>query len=565
MGEVLFAFESCMPCSGVVPNPRPSHFLPALACRCLFRVFWHRSIGFIRFTYYQEGTCRTTYLSVCQDQELFSLIHGNKGRRTEGECPSMYINSELRQGKHHHGRLFRMFSCRSLGSNLRHSLPFSATSRACATVKIRRVSHSYRGRDAASVPQGGDLSNHGTMSPHPTPSSSPLEHNLNKDKNACAKLSLHQRKHDFQLDEMQQPSRVNNQRENPIQSMHHKSFEFLKEQTQELISDNSSSKRGLTSYQIVNDWLQLLPMLSDRLRHEGTRLADVAVRESLRKYPDPSVLQLALEIIREWTRERDAEKGNSLLDYLDKEYGHLTDPNIVRDISLAYATVITAWANDTTDPDSLQRALHLFERSKTKSLEVHNAVLNAYGNRGMASEATKFLHDMQSRDTVVNPNVISFSIVMKAWTRSQQPDAQVHIDQMFDQLKELYEAQGCPVHLMPNDVTYAIAMTLAPPRRATALLQEMKSMYESTRNELVAPNVSHYIVVMKSWAKAGKPHEAKRLLAELISSYSSGNEKLRPMYEVSAEYSKMVAASNSLAMRTMYSALDTNPLSNSAL
>ena len=82
-------------------------------------------------------------------------------------------------------------------------------------------------------------------------------------------------------------------------------------------------------------------------------------------------------------------------------------------------------------------------------------------------------------------------------------------------------------------VMFAIAMTLAPPERATALLQEMCSMYEANRNEQLAPTVGHYMLAMRSWAKAGNPQEAERLLGELTSAYRGGNDKLQPGHEVS--------------------------------
>jgi pentatricopeptide repeat protein len=309
-----------------------------------------------------------------------------------------------------------------------------------------------------------------------------------------------------------------------------KTFDFLKEVTDNLFNDGFQT--DWTAQQLVSEWLLILPTLSGRQQKDALRLADTSARDMLKGPRDVAFAQRTLELIRAWTRVGDAQSANSLLECLVESYGHLDDPTIVNDIALAYSSVITAWGNDASGEDSLANALTLFEKMKNPPVEAYNGVLNAYGNRGLAVEANKFFRGMQAT-ALVRPDSISFGTLMKAWTRSQNQDAQKHIDNLFEELKELYDAERRPNHLMPNGVMFAIVMTLASPERATALLQEMCSMYESSRNEQLAPTVGHYMLAMRSWAKAGNPQEAERLLGELTSAYRGGNDKLQPGHEVS--------------------------------
>lgn len=310
-----------------------------------------------------------------------------------------------------------------------------------------------------------------------------------------------------------------------------KTFDFLKEKTDKLFKNSSIA--DWTAQQLVTEWLRLLPTLSLRKQRDAIRLADIAARDMIQGPPDGAFAQRTLELIRAWTRVGDAERANSLLDCLVEGYGHAEEPSVVHDIALAYCSVITAWGNDNGGEDSVARALALFQKMDYRPVEAYNGVLNVHGNRGQAMEATKFFRDMQANATV-RPDAISFGTLMKAWSRSGNLDAQKHIDNLFEELKETHQAEGCPLDLMPNEITFAIAMTLAPPERATALLQEMCAMYEASRNPRVAPHVRHYMLAMRSWAKTGNPHEAERLLEELTSAYyRGGNEKLRPGHEVS--------------------------------
>jgi pentatricopeptide repeat protein len=342
--------------------------------------------------------------------------------------------------------------------------------------------------------------------------------------------------------------------EKGVNRIHAKTFDFLKEVTDILFKDGS--KTDWTSQQLVSEWLRLLPTLSGGQQRDALRLADISARDMIQGPREIAFAQRTLELIRAWTRVGDASSANSLLECLVEAYGQLDEPTIVHDIALAYSSVITAWGNDRSDEGSLARAITLFKTMENPPVEAYNGVLNAYGNRGLAIEATKFFRDMQANSSV-RADSISFGTLMKAWTRSQSQDAQHHIDNLLEELKELYEAEGCPIHLMPNAVMFAIAMTLAPPERATALLQEMCSMYEANRIEQLAPNVGHYMLAMRSWAKAGNPQEAERLLGELTSAYRGGNDRLQPGHEVSIRDSISIRCSV-LDIKLTYNAQNAN-------
>jgi pentatricopeptide repeat protein len=349
----------------------------------------------------------------------------------------------------------------------------------------------------------------------------------------------------------QQQQQQNRTKENPSV----KEFHDLKAKTERRLNQYKNNKsldvsmHSLVVQQLLDEWVGLVPKLSERQQPRLLRNAaeyadslarsvlDVNTSNSEEAQPERSHMDIAqkiMETIRTWVKLGDAQKAESLLERL-VEIFEQTDKcgTAHRPLGLAYASVIDAWSKDTNSDKALARALYWFNKLDDPPMEAYNSMLNAYGNRGLAIEATKFLRDMQGKKHF-EPCVISFATVMKAWVRSKRWDTQKNIDKLLEELKKTYEAQGRPSRLMPNAVVYGTAMSLASPERGQALLQEIQEWYERTGNPRLAPTARHhYMRVMKSWAKAGNPKQAERLLMELLQAYQAGNENLRPGYQVS--------------------------------
>jgi Pentatricopeptide repeat domain/PPR repeat len=70
----------------------------------------------------------------------------------------------------------------------------------------------------------------------------------------------------------------------------------------------------------------------------------------------------------------------------------------------------------------LSRAESILLRMKQRCMRPYRRLMEAYGNRDRADQATRLLHKIL-HDTHVEPDLQMFNIVIDAWTKSSQPDS----------------------------------------------------------------------------------------------------------------------------------------------
>lgn len=341
-------------------------------------------------------------------------------------------------------------------------------------------------------------------------------------------------------------------------------YNFFKDASENILNDRSQG--GMDIQQLLIGWVQIMPNLynhkESHLMRDAANYADLVARKVMtgisnsHKVPSDNrsirISTCVKETIRAWTKLEDARKAESLLECLLEAFAEATHPEVTTQLDHACASVISAWSKDRSDSNSLARALYWFDKRDNVSTIAYNSVLNAYANRGMATEATDFFRNMQSKRNA-QPDAVTFSTVMKAIVNSNRRDRQENVDKLLEELKETYEAHGCPPRLEPNAVIYGTAMTLAPPERATALLRELQAWYERTGKEDQEPTARHYMLALRSCAKAGRAKETEQLFLELMQGFEAGNDKLLPTYQVSSDTRSVIRHLCSLNMFTKLS------------
>jgi pentatricopeptide repeat protein len=323
-------------------------------------------------------------------------------------------------------------------------------------------------------------------------------------------------------------------------------YNFFKDVSENILNDRAHG--GMDIQQLLIGWVQLMPNLYDleesHLIRDAATYTDLVARKVMTDISNspnvPSdersirITTDVKEMIRTWTRLEDAQKAESLLECLLETFAEVKHPEVTAELDFACASVISAWSKDKADSNSLARALYWFDKRDNVPTIGYNSLLNAYANKGMAIEAIDFFRNMQT-NRKAEPDAVTFSTVMKALVISNRRDVQENVDKLLEELKETYEAQGCPPKLEPNAVIYGTVMTRAPPERATALLRELQAWYERTGKMDQEPTARHYMLAMRSCARAGRSRETEQLFLELLKGFQAGNEKLLPTYQVSPD------------------------------
>jgi pentatricopeptide repeat protein len=317
-------------------------------------------------------------------------------------------------------------------------------------------------------------------------------------------------------------------------------YRSLEESTEkQLFLKNPERMDRFVLRQLLKDWLWFFRSLASdekefrpKIAYNAELLARKILTEKELGNQGPDCPEELCSTIRILSKIDEPKKAENLLQMLE-------DTNAVNLLSLlqkelAYSSVIQAWSQK-GDNFSFHRARHWFQKIENPPLQAYNSILNAYANRGKAHEAGNLFLQMQKSENVM-PSAISYCIVMKAWVRSNRRDAQEMVENLLEELKFAYISQGCPPSLLPNGVVYGVAMSLASAKRATSLLQELCDSYQLIKIPELTPTILHYMIAMKAWAKDGKPHEAERLLMEMKNAYESGNDTLRPEYQVRIPY-----------------------------
>jgi pentatricopeptide repeat protein len=212
----------------------------------------------------------------------------------------------------------------------------------------------------------------------------------------------------------------------------------------------------------------------------------------------------------------------------------------------SYSSLINCWAKSNREaaPDAAQKLLLTMKQQYLAGEEsylrpntiAYSAVISALARAGQAEGAEALLEEMDSDyldgNDSCKPNVLSFSVVWDAWSKSESPDAPQHAESILERMTQQH-AWGA-LDTKPNTVSYntmincwAKSNRKDAPDAAQKLLLRMKQQYNAG-DESVRPNSTiTYSAVISVFARAGQAERAEALLEEMYSDYLDGNDSCK--------------------------------------
>jgi pentatricopeptide repeat protein len=170
-----------------------------------------------------------------------------------------------------------------------------------------------------------------------------------------------------------------------------------------------------------------------------------------------------------------------------------------------------------------------------------NCLLDVFANSGKADEAEALLWQFYQKhleDPRNNPqpNIISFTTVLKAWSRSASPEAGDKIMSLFTQLQELSDDSGWD-HCQPDLVTYVTVMIFwansrlkGAASRAEAILRSMQEskLNAASGDSRLPPDTVCWNTVINAYAKEGNAEKCEALFTEMWEGYQKGEHGAKP-------------------------------------
>jgi len=185
----------------------------------------------------------------------------------------------------------------------------------------------------------------------------------------------------------------------------------------------------------------------------------------------------------------------------------------------------------------------------------YSIFINALAKQGRAREAEEQLRVMMEEGIV--PNVVTFSAVVNAWAKSNDPEATVHCRHLVSEMQKLAKQEEDP-SLGPNAVTYNTLLdafsrrgqgveaeevlnemieagfvpsqlsfgsvmaawdkskTADAPERCWQIMEQMVKMQKETGSKDLVPNCKTYNMILHSLARRGRVQEVEEMLQEML-------------------------------------------------
>jgi pentatricopeptide repeat protein len=170
--------------------------------------------------------------------------------------------------------------------------------------------------------------------------------------------------------------------------------------------------------------------------------------------------------------------------------------------------------------------------------KMYTVVLNAFARRGKAEKAEALLESMiedsLNGNESARPNVISFSVVLNAWSKCRSNDAPERAEAILSRMRELYQKDGDKWDTKPNAVSYTSVMDCwaksrlpAAPERAEAWLRATQERFLQGEEDCRL-NSRSYTAVLDAFARRGQSESAEAILEEMCKDFANGNRNAKP-------------------------------------
>jgi len=208
-------------------------------------------------------------------------------------------------------------------------------------------------------------------------------------------------------------------------------------------------------------------------------------------------------------------------------------PSVVRQPSRHFTTVMNGWAGIAkTNPgneqplqriENLLKAMQDLHSSKgldTKpTLVAYNIFLNclSHSRDPRAPDRVESILRFILDTTDLRPDATTYNSVLTAWSRSKRTEALRRAQQLFDEMK-LMDSE---TNRVISAHSYTILMSSYTQHNKPEKVQQLVDEMMQSGN--LRPNFYTYTALLHAWANAGNPHEAARVLQQILRDYEAGN------------------------------------------
>eukprot|EP00559_Dactyliosolen_fragilissimus_P009061 CAMPEP_0184868762 /NCGR_PEP_ID=MMETSP0580-20130426/31695_1 /TAXON_ID=1118495 /ORGANISM="Dactyliosolen fragilissimus" /LENGTH=661 /DNA_ID=CAMNT_0027369863 /DNA_START=315 /DNA_END=2301 /DNA_ORIENTATION=+ len=223
-----------------------------------------------------------------------------------------------------------------------------------------------------------------------------------------------------------------------------------------------------------------------------------------------------------------AKYAQALLDHLLSLYDATHDP-CLKPNEISYNTVLNAWAKTGTirGAQKATKMLKVMEDEGLADVISYNAVIHAWARCGIeeaAENAETILRRMEAQVTnamehnsklsqqkhdrnFIRPNMRTYSSVIDAWSRSNHPSAAQRAQSILDEMETLYATTKDP-SIQPNTISYSTVINAHARSRdmankatsALKVLKKMQYLYKTGKNKEAKPTIITYNSVLNACA-----------------------------------------------------------------
>lgn len=247
-------------------------------------------------------------------------------------------------------------------------------------------------------------------------------------------------------------------------------------------------------------------------------------------------------VLNFYSHSGDVDKASALLDEM-----LMPNSGIVPD-QISLNSVINAWANSGRE-DAPERAEAIFEQilfqneHQTQIVPgavTFNSVMSAWTKtrRPEAGERCQYLFDrmMMEDGAKLQPDKVTFNILIHAWSFSTKEDAPEHAERAYEQMKVLYEDGDA--QFRPNVRTFGSLINVWSKSQrpnagemAETYLRKIIQNAEQSRDEGEMPRVHEFTATIRAWSNSGDlraPYKADETLFLLLREIEKGNKYAKP-------------------------------------
>ena len=247
---------------------------------------------------------------------------------------------------------------------------------------------------------------------------------------------------------------------------------------------------------------------------------------------DTSVYTMILEAASSNTKDtkQGIEYANGLLEWMIEEARERQNFGVQPSI-YSVGTVLEGWVAS-KHPNACERIEGWLQRVQRLHNEgwldlkpntvVYNIFLHALAEAKNTERAEQVLQSLLAGRDGVDPDPVSFSTVLLAYTKQQTTEAMANAETLLNQMQELFQSgmeSAKPTLVAFTTVIHGFAQ-LGQPQPAEKLLNKLLELYGETLDADLEPDVTVYNSVMTAWSNAGQPDRADNYLRGILDSGS---------------------------------------------